>query len=176
MGASAISRTQESKTRLTALAAELALLELDVEFYFIGGAVMYQAFRAHPVTAHVSALFAPTLPVREAAARLAAREGWPYEWLSDAVRGHLGGNVRPGEFLELPNLRLFIPPTEYALAVKVAALRLGQDPRDVDDVRYLLRSLNIASANDALAVVTRYFADRQLTPAAKATLETLLSG
>jgi hypothetical protein len=43
--------------------------------------------------------------------------------------------------------------------MKCAALRLGEEFHDLDDVRYLLRHLNITSAEAALAVVTRYFDD-----------------
>lgn len=45
----------------------------------------------------------------------------------------------------------------YLLAMKCAAMRLGEEFHDLDDVRYLLRYLNITSVEEALEVVTRYF-------------------
>jgi hypothetical protein len=46
----------------------------------------------------------------------------------------------------------------------------------VDDVRYLLRYLNVASVDDALAIVTRYFDPSQLPPKTRLALEELLQG
>ena len=167
---------ERAKTRLTTLSDALAVLELDVEFYFLGGAVLHQAFAARPPTAHVSALFRPSALVRESAAKVAAREGWPYEWLSDAVKSCLRGAPPPGPYVELDHVRVFIPPLEYALAVKVAALRVGREAPEVEDVRYLLRALNLTSVPEALAVVRQYFSDGQIAAPAKDVLEELLAG
>jgi hypothetical protein len=166
--------TAAAAARLSVMNGDLAVLELNVEFYLLGGAFMYQAFQADPPTAHISALFRPSRPVREVAARIAAREGWPYEWLSEAVKAYLAGGAWPGPFLELSNLNVFHPPLAYALAVKVAALRVEHEPREVDDVRYVLRALNVMSPDEALEIVGRYFSDRQLAPETGATLRELL--
>ena len=58
--------------------------------------------------------------------------------------------------------------------MKCAAMRLGEEFHDLDDVRYLLRYLNIASATEALDVVTKYFDEAQLPPKARRALEELL--
>jgi hypothetical protein len=45
--------------------------------------------------------------------------------------------------------------------MKCLAFRLGPEFHDEDDVRYLLRYLNVERADDALAIVERYYpADR----------------
>ena len=51
--------------------------------------------------------------------------------------------------------------------------RLGEEFHDLDDVRYLLRHLDIRSAEAALAVVTQYFDDSQLKPKTRLILESL---
>ena len=79
-------------------------------------------------------------------------------------------------FLELPNLRVFIARPEYLLAMKCAAMRLGEAFHDLDDVRYVLRYLNITTAEDALQIVTRYFDEDQLLPKTRLVLEELLPG
>jgi Antitoxin ParD len=166
------SPTAEALRRLLPLSAELTDLELDVEFYSIGGALMCQAFPSRPPTASVAALFRSPQPVWEAAARVAAREGWPSEWLSSTVKSYLApGGAR---FLEMPHLKMFVPPLEYALAVKLAALRLGADAQAVDDVRYVLRAANVTSTEEALSTVTPYFAERQLAPETRTILKELL--
>jgi hypothetical protein len=58
-------------------------------------------------------------------------------------------------------------------------MRLGvelavEEFHDLDDVRYLLRHLEITTVEQALAVVTRYFDERQLAPKTRWALEELL--
>ena len=55
-------------------------------------------------------------------------------------------------------------------------MRLAEEFRDVDDVRYLLRYLNIASVDQALEIVTRYVDEDRLMPKTRLALEELLSG
>lgn len=156
---------REAVERLLVLRRELKPLELDVEFYIVAGALMYQAFHADPPTARVATLLKPSAPVREAVARVGAREGWPNGWLSGILKRYLTGHV--GRYVELPGVRALVPPIEYVLSVRVAALRTGRDPRVLDDVRYLLRAANIDSADAAYTRVTRYFAARQLAAGTK---------
>ena len=58
--------------------------------------------------------------------------------------------------------------------MKCAAMRLGEEFHDLDDVRYLLRHLGITTVEEALAVVTRYFEEEQLAPKTRLALEELL--
>jgi hypothetical protein len=58
--------------------------------------------------------------------------------------------------------------------MKCAALRLGEEFHDLDDVQYLLRYLNITTAAEALAIVGRYFDESQLHPKTRLALEELL--
>jgi hypothetical protein len=55
-------------------------------------------------------------------------------------------------------------------------LRLGEAFHDLDDVRFLLRYLNITTAAEAMGVVTQYFDEAQLRPKTRLVLEELLSG
>lgn len=146
------------------LAGELADEDVVGELYLVGGAVMCLAMDARPATRDVDAFFRPTQIVRQAAVRVAQRVGIRDDWLNDAVKGFMS---RRGEFetyLELPNLRVFVARPEYLLAMKCASLRLGQEFHDLDDVRYLLRHLNVTSAAEALRIVTLYF-DEDSVPA-----------
>ena len=59
--------------------------------------------------------------------------------------------------------------------MKCAALRLGAAFHDLDDVRFLLRYLNISAADDAMRIVTQYFDEIQLLPKTRLALEELLS-
>jgi hypothetical protein len=77
-------------------------------------------------------------------------------------------------FLDLPHLTVFVAHPRYLLAMKCAALRLGEEFHDLDDVRYLLRYLNVSSADEALAIVTQYYDASQLPPKTRLILEELL--
>ncbi len=160
---------------LKLLDEELSEEGIRAELYMVGGAVMCLALDARPATRDVDAYFRPTKQVREAAARVAARAGVDDDWLNDAVKGYLGSRGDFVPFLELPNLLVFVARPEYLLAMKCAAMRMGEEFHDLDDVRYLLRYLNIDRVDDAMAIVTRYFDEGMLLPKTRFALEELLS-
>ena len=153
---------------------ELAAAGVLGELHLVGGAVMCLALGARDATRDVDALFRPTRAVREAAARVAARAGVPERWLNDAVKGYLGPRNAFEPFLELPHLRVFVAHPRYLLAMKCAAMRLGEEFQDLDDVRYLLRHLDIGSAGEALAIVREYFEDADIPPKSRFALEEIL--
>jgi len=164
----------EIRRCLALLNDELAAVETRGEVYLVGGAVMCLALGARPATRDVDAFFRPSRVVREAAARVAARAGVPPAWLNDAVKAYLSPRGEFDPYLELSHLAVFTAHPAYLLAMKCAALRLGEEFHDLDDVRYLLRYLNVATAAEALAIVGRYFDESQLPPKTRLALEELL--
>lgn len=165
----------EIRSLLELLDEELAEEGVEGELYLVGGAVMCLALDAREATRDVDALFEPTKVIREAAVRVAAKAGVPASWLNDAVKGYLGARGDYDPYLELPHLRVFVARPEYLLAMKCAAMRLGEEFHDLDDVRYLLRYLNISSVDEALEIVTRYFDEAHLLPKTRLALEELLA-
>lgn len=157
------------------LDAELGAEGVDGEIYLVGGAVMCLALDARPSTRDLDAFFRPTTAIRMAAARVAAHAGVPDDWLNDAVKGYLSPHGDFDSYLELPHLRVFVARPEYLLAMKCASMRLGEEFHDLDDVRYLLRYLNIFTVDEALAIVTAYFSEQQLPPKSRLALEELLA-
>lgn len=153
---------------------ELAAIDVQGELYLVGGAVMCLAFAARESTRDVDALFRPAAAVRQAAVRVAARAQVPETWLNDAVKAWLGGRGDFDRYLELSHLNVFVARAEYLLALKCAAMRLGEEFRDLDDVRYLLRYLNLTSSRDALEVVSRYVNDDEIPVKSRLALEELL--
>jgi len=79
-------------------------------------------------------------------------------------------------YLELPHLRVFVAQPGYLLAMKCVALRLGEEFQDLDDIRYLLRHLNLATVDEALAIVLRYFDEGEIPTKTRLALEELLPG
>lgn len=104
-----------------------------------------------------------------------AEAGVPDRWLNDAVKGYLGQAGDFDDYLERSHLRVFVARPAYLLAMKCAAMRLGEEFHDLDDVRYLLRYVDIETVEEALAVVTKNFDENPLLPKTRLVLEELLS-
>ena len=167
--------TSEDIRRLFALLnAELAAEDVQGEVNVVGGAVMCLVFSARTATRDADALFKPAAIVRKAAARVAAQASVPEDWLNDAVKAYLGAHPAFDRYLELSHLRVFVAQPAYLLAMKCAAMRLGEEFHDLDDVRYLLRYLNVTRASEALRIVTQYFDESQLPRKTRLALEELL--
>ena len=158
------------------LDAELAVKDVQGEVYLVGGAVMCLALDARDATRDVDAFFRPTRLIREAAARVASRAGVPDSWLNDAVKSYLSPRGEYDPYLELEHLRVFVAQPAYLLAMKCVAMRLGEEFHDLDDVRYLLRYLNVSTLEEALAIVLRYFDEEHIPPKTRLALEELLGG
>lgn len=174
--ATPVSLTKADIRRLFELLnTELAAGDVQGEVYVVGGAVMCLALGARDATRDVDAVFKPAKLIREAAARVAALADVPEHWLNDGVKGYLSPRGDFDPYLDLSHLRVFIAHPSYLLAMKCAAMRLGEEFHDLDDVRYLLRFLNIESVEEALDVVTKYFDEAQLPLKTRLALEELLS-
>jgi hypothetical protein len=139
------------------LNAELAGRQTQGELYLVGGAVMCLAYAARPSTEDVDGFFRPAREVRDAAGRVAARAGLPSDWLNDAVKGYLSDRGEFRTWLELSHLRVMVAQPEYLLAMKCLAFRIGAEFHDEDDIRYLLRHLNITRFAQAKKIITRYY-------------------
>lgn len=139
------------------LNTELRGRGVEAELFLVGGAVMCLAYNIRPSTRDVDALFKPAGIVREAAAVIAAREGMNENWLNNGVKGFLSDQGEFENFLELSNLRIMVASADYMLAMKCLALRIGAEFHDVDDVRYLIRHLDIDSYDEAVMTISRFY-------------------
>lgn len=103
-------------------------------------------------------------------ASIAAERGWSEHWLNDAVTFHLsrladdaGDHVEFGTFPRdegAPGLIVHVPTASYMLALKLKAIRVNEPkkgPQEGLDIVNLMNVLNLETADDALAVLARYF-------------------
>ncbi len=141
----------------TLLNEDLRRSGITGELFVVGGAVMCLAYAARPSTQDVDAVFRPPATVREAAVRVAALAGHRPDWLNDGVKEFLSSNGDFTPFLELDHLRVMVALPEYLLAMKCLAMRIGAEFHDEDDVRYLLRHLNLRSYDQAIAIIEKYY-------------------
>jgi hypothetical protein len=142
---------------LQALNDELRAVGVKGHVQIAGGAVMCLAFDTRPSTRDVDAIFRPTAEVLDAAHRVASREGVPDTWLNDAVKGYLSDHGSFEPFLVLSHLEVFCASAEYMLAMKCLAMRIGEGYHDEEDIRYLLRNLDIRRYQDAAEILGRYY-------------------
>jgi hypothetical protein len=153
----------------------LVILELDVEFYFIGGAVFRQVLPVRLDSARPSRLLSASGPAgADPVGDFATQRGWAPTRLTEAVRSVVGQGGSPGRFLELPNLKVFSPPPDYALTMRLATLGPDPSPKVLDDLRLLLRLLDVSTAEEAADITGRYLPLRHLPPRAIDTVRAIL--
>jgi hypothetical protein len=167
--------TQEDIRRLFQLLnQELRQSDTRGELYLVAGAVMCLAYNARQSTADGDALFRPAAQVRKAAERAAAKANLPAEWLNDGVKGFLSEKADFAPFLELDHLRVMVAEPHYLLAMKCLAMRIAAEFHDEEDVRFLLRLLDVRSYDQALEIITKYYPLERFPPKALYALEELL--
>jgi hypothetical protein len=154
---------------LVGLNGELRRAGLSAELCTVGERVLTVAYTAEPDTRSISALFQPPDRLREAIdatvglAGLAEAGGATATWLARLARPDKAGvpEADPTAFVELSNVRVYGARPDYVLAVKCASLLLGRDAHTERDILYLLRYMGVGSTNEALAIVGRFFTQRQ---------------
>ena len=136
---------------------ELCRDDVQGEIYLVGGAVMCLTFQARHSTKDIDAFFKPVAIIRKAAARVALKCNLQADWLNDGVKGFLSecGDYLP--FLELSHLKILTASPKYLLAMKCLAMRIGEEFHDEQDVRYLLRNLDIQSYDEACQIISKYY-------------------
>ena len=154
---------------------ELEAESVRGELYVVGGAVMSLVFNARAPPRDVDALFRPASVVRRAADRVGERAGTG-QWLNDAVKGYLSDRGEFGQYLQLSNLKVFCARPDYLLTMKCLAMRIGGEFHDVEDVRYLLRNLNIEAYEQACEVIARFYPLERFPQKTLYTLKDMLGG
>ena len=131
------------------------------EVHVFGGAAMVLAFNSRQATRDVDAVFAPDAHVLESAHEVAAELRLPKSWLNNQASSYVSGVAGRGTpVFDHPNLRVMVTPTEHLLAMKVRAARAV---RDADDIRVLVRELQITRVVQVVKIVKKYFADEPLS-------------
>ena len=159
------------RTAFGVLAERLSRRGVVGEVHVFGGAAMVLAFNSRVATRDVDALFRPDKHVLEAAHEVADELGLPKSWLNNQVSVYVSGRAGRGTpVFDHPNLRVMVTPPEHLLAMKVRAARAT---RDVDDVRVLIKHLELGSVASVVAIVARYFPDEPLSDRSRLLIEDL---
>lgn len=157
---------------LEALGQDLADQGVHGQVFIVGGAAMALAYSTRRVTKDIDAVFEPKKAIYDAAERVAERLGLPENWLNDGVKGFLPGpdtDARP--LPELQGIEVTTASPRYLLAMKLLAMRFGEDD---DDIMVLLRQTGITSADDALELLARMYPHREAPLKTRLFLEEIL--
>jgi predicted nucleotidyltransferase len=144
------------------------------EICLFGGAVMCLVFESRDSTKDVDAIFAPTSELYTIIKNIADEHRLPSDWLNNAVKGFVSHRHDVRLFRKMSHLDIYAASPEYMMAMKCLAART-YDSKDVDDIRFLLRHLNIQSVEQALAMIVRYYPQNRVLPKTAYLLEELLS-
>jgi hypothetical protein len=144
---------------LEALGADLGSEGIRGQVFIVGGAAMALAYSTRRVTRDIDAVFEPKAAIYRAAGRVAERLGLPEDWLNDGVKGFLPGadqNAIP--LPEVKGIEVTTASPRYLLAMKLLAMRFGEDD---DDIRILLGQTGTDTAEEALALLARMYPHRE---------------
>lgn len=155
------------------LSAALAKRAVVGEIVLYGGAAMVLAHQARLSTKYVDAVFVPKRLVYEAAAEVAREHGAPDGWLNDAVKGFVSSRNDTRPLLDFPNLKVYVASPEYLLAMKCISMRLGRDDTDLNDIRFLMKRLELHGADDVLRLVEAYYPANLVPPKTRFAIEEL---
>src|SRR2546421_1770825 len=162
---------EEIKRYLSEFNEELRSMDIKGEICLYGGAVMALAYKARPDTDDVDAIFEPVRYIRKAARLVAQKHGLPVGWLNNAVEIFLANHERR-ILLDLSHLKVYVPPPDYLLAMKVLSARA--ETMDQDDLKVLIRELGLTSAAEVFAIVKGYYPRKEIKPEARILIEELL--
>jgi Nucleotidyltransferase of unknown function (DUF6036) len=146
-------------TALQALGDELARKDVHGQIFIVGGAAMALAYSTRRVTKDIDAVFEPKSSIYEAAAKVAESLGLPEDWLNDAAKGFMPGpDENPRPLPEIHGFEITTASPRYLLAMKLMAMRFGEDDEDIE---LLLRECGLNSPEEALAVLRRMYPGRE---------------
>lgn len=164
---------------LQALSDELGRQDVDGEICLLGGTTMVLAFQARQSTKDVDAIFHPPQAVRDAAKSVEVLLNLPEDWLNDSAKGFVSSRheIQTYNLPQFAHLRVVAPVPEYLLAMKCLASRIGSpgEADDKADIEFLLRHLRIASVENALEIVSRYYPAERVPIRAKYLLEEIFA-
>jgi hypothetical protein len=163
---------QEIESYLAELGQELQNLgvQYPIRILLVGGAFMLTQIHNRSTTNDVDVLLkdgedsttAPRYQIFRAAVRAVARHNkLPSNWLNDIMGDFLRdtGTAPDGTLWRTYTmLEVYMPPSDYVLALKLFAGR----PKDRDDIHSLCQQLPIRTRKQAQRLVDRYIPNRQV--------------
>jgi hypothetical protein len=170
------SSRQLSRTRiveaLQALGDELSRRDVRGQVFIVGGAAMALAYSTRRVTVDVDAVFEPKTVIYEAASKVAEDLELPADWLNDAAKGFMPGADKDARPLpEVKGIEITTASPRYLLAMKLMAMRIGEDDEDIE---ILVRECGVQSADEAMELLMKMYPRAKPAPKTRFFLQALL--
>jgi hypothetical protein len=144
---------------LQALGDELSSQGIRGQIFIVGGAAMALAYSTRRVTKDIDAVFEPKSAIYAAAEKVAEAHGLPADWLNDAVKAFMPGKDPQARPLpEIKGIEVTTASPRYLLAMKLMAMRFGEDD---EDIKILLEQCGIDDAQEALDLLTDMYPAKQ---------------
>ena len=144
---------------LQALGDELTQEGVRGQLFIVGGAAIALAYSTRRVTKDIDAVFEPKSAIYRAAAKVAEDRGLPEDWLNYAVKGYMPGedsHARP--LPEIRGIEITTASPRYLLAMKLLAMRFGEDDEDIE---LLLRECDLHTPEEALELLAHMYPSRE---------------
>ncbi len=138
---------------------------IDIAIY--GGASMVLCYQARVSTRDVDAVIHNDIGfVRRACDEISDELNFVSNWLNDGVKGFVSDKdgdegvmnfhkAYPDE--KNPSIRIYTPSPEYLLAMKCIAMRIGNQSKDIDDIKYLMSHTGITKSHEVLDIVSEFY-------------------
>jgi hypothetical protein len=135
---------------------------MEGEILLTGGAAMCLVHSARDMTKDIDALYEPKELINQLVMEIADAEGLPHDWLNDSVKGFVTPEAPVQDFMSFEGLKITTVSPEYLLAMKLMSSRIGE--KDAEDIRFLLRELDITTMGEACDILTAFFPIERILP------------
>lgn len=157
---------------LQALGDELSRQGIRGQIFIVGGAAMALAFSTRRVTKDIDAVFEPKSAIYAAAEKVAEEHGLPADWLNDAAKSFMPGKDAQARALpEVDGIEVTTASPRYLLAMKLMAMRFGEDDEDIE---ILLDQCDMHSPQEALDLLGDMYPAKEPPAKTRFFLEQLL--
>jgi len=150
---------------LEALAGVTRILvekEISARLYIVGGAAMSLQYDARDATRDIDARYYPKEAVADAALQVARECGLPADWLNDEAAMFISPVIddeNPTLIMSKGAVTIHVASAKVLLAMKIRASRPG---RDVPDIKFLCKFLELKSVAQAIKVFESYYPEDPL--------------
>lgn len=151
---------------------------LRLECCIYGGALMMLAYDARISTKDVDAVIRPRETGLKLAEIVGKEMGLPEQWLNDQVKLFLAPREELRELpLDMKGLHVTSPVAGYLLSMKAMACRsaLPGYEGDLQDLRFLIRKMEITSVAEIQKWIDRYYPDDVIPEPQRSTIEALIA-
>ena len=142
---------------LEMLTDELSRRTIGTRIQIVGGAAIALQVSRAALTRDVDVLQIGDTSIVQASEAVAAKLGWPNDWLNGAANMFASHYDDEGDWTDLiqrDGIKIQIAKPELLLAMKLSA---GRGARDLSDVELLLEACRVNQVSEATHIFERYF-------------------